>query len=214
MKLPTRKIQVLASWLVSFSLFASCQIMVDATGPARTRTRNPTSGRSGSTGRKLPLRVAIERHAATLDEQGKTTVDFILTNTSNATLILPIWLHPVDLEPTDAPTSYAIDALRLFITVGKDGTRVLPGGTELYGNGQSSKTVAKLAPKESLRVKTRVAIPSTGSGEAMNEILVAHVVLDHQVVKTRNGETSEDDQELGYATSSEFTAMTMQAAHN
>ena len=87
---------------------------------------------------------------------------------------------------------------------------MLSGGANLYGSRTSPETLVKLAPGESIRVLTRAALQQASSLEGTGEgVFVGHAVLDEEIVKTSNGETFEDTQEVGSATSGEYTLQSL-----
>ena len=77
------------------------QLTVDATGPIRGRKREAIQGHGGGVGRKLPLKVAIWTTGSPPDENGKTLVEFVLTNSGRATSLFryhptpAIWSLPI-----------------------------------------------------------------------------------------------------------------------
>lgn len=183
--------------LLLSSLAAMGQLVVDATIPARGLLRNPTAGRSGSIGRKLPLLVVLGPEGPVPDKNGMPGVVFTLTNTAKTEMTLPISLHPRDLEPSDPSTSYTVEVLSLYVTSDKGQDSTPSGRIDLYGSTSSPATLAKLGPGESIRVLTRLSLPP-------EEILVGHAVLDHQTVRTSNGQTTEDTEERGFALSAKY----------
>jgi len=190
---------------------ATGQLVVDAAVPVHARLWNPVAGHSGSIGRKLPLQVVIEIRGVPQQDGGTTEVVFNLTNMGKTPFTLPISPHPGDLEPSDANTDYRVEKLSLYVTLGKRQDTLLSGKAELYGSPDSPASMARLAPSESLRVRTRVSLPWNSSREkGGEEILVGHAVLDDQQVRSSNGETIEDDQELGSAASEEYTPSSLQ----
>lgn len=195
---------------VLLSLPASGQLEVDATGPIPGRVRTPTAGRSGSLGRKLALQVVMETTGSPPNDSQMTTVRFTLTNTSKTVLTLPISPHPRDLEPSDPSTSYSIEVLSLYVTSGKKQDSMLRGRADLYGRHTSPESFVKLAPGESLRVLTQIEFPHPKDpSEATEEIFVGHAVLDDETVKSLGDQTVEDSQELGAASSVEYTTRSL-----
>jgi len=92
------------------------------------------------------------------------------------------------------------------MTSGKEQISMLSGRSDLYGNLNSPETLVDLAPGESIRVLTRVALPQDSSSEGTGEeTLVGHAVLENEVVKTNNGSTSADSQEVGSVISAGYT---------
>ena len=204
------KLEALRSFTFSISVTLCsaammAQVTIDATVPIRGRIRNPTAGHGGSVGRKLPLRVELETRGSPPDEKGLTEVEFILANTGKEPLTLPISPHPGDMEPSDPKVSYTLQVLHLYVTSDKRQELTISGRTDLYGKRDSPEAFVKLAPGESIRVLTRVALPTDPSlNGAAQAVFVAHVVLDDETIKTRDGQTTEDTQEVGSAGSSEY----------
>jgi hypothetical protein len=201
----------LTSLWIAFILLAtavaSSQLTVDATGPARERRRQPKSGSGGSIGRKLPMNVAIEIRDPKQNAAGEVLAVFVLTNSSKEKLTIPVSPNPGDFEPEDPEASYALKCLSLYITSDRAQNRALLPETNLYGSVDSSGTMATLAPGESLRVLARVKLPAESSKpETSAPVFVAHVIFSTETIRTINGRTVVDTEEIGSATSSEYTA--------
>src|SRR6266446_3707349 len=96
------RVLLLNTSLVLFSVGASCQMTVDAIHPTHERTRQPTMGGGGGSGRKLPLRVSVEFRGPSHDGNGKAIMEFILTNSGKTEFTIPVSPNPGDLEPPDA----------------------------------------------------------------------------------------------------------------
>ena len=186
--------------LLTMSAFG--QLVVDATVPIRGRLRNPTAGTSGSIGRKLAMQIAIETTRTSPNDSWRAEVDFILKNTGKVVLTLPLSPHPGDLEPANA--RYSVEVLSLYVTSGKRQDSLLSGRTSLYGSRVSPETLVKLAPGESIRVLTRIGVPQDSAGTA-DQVFVGHASLEHQTVKTTNGQTIDNTREVGSASSSDRT---------
>lgn len=187
------------------SQLALGQLVVDATVPIRNRLRNPTSGRAGSIGRKLPLQITINVNNP-VNDTGMTTVDFMLTNTSKEAITLPISLHPRDFEPVDPTLSYTVRVLSLVVTSGSKQQLALSGKTDLYGSQAYPESWIKLAPGESLRVLTRATLRrDVIPGHDQTGTVAGHISLVDQTISNSNSETSEDSEELGSADSADFT---------
>jgi hypothetical protein len=205
MRPTTARLFMLGASGLFFATVALGQLTVDATGPIRERHREATSGRGGSVGRKLPLQVAIETTGAPPDENGKTVVDFILTNTGKNDLTLPISPHPRDLQPSDPKARYTVRCLGLRMSSGKAPWTIFPGGADLYGRDSIPGTLITLAPGESIRVLTRVALPRNSAPNSGAGVFVAGAILNGETIKIVNGQTVSDMQEIGSAGSSEYT---------
>ncbi len=197
---------------VVFSATAAlAQLTVDATGPVRERHRNPTSGRGGSASRRLPLEVAIRVHDRSNDIKEKIDVEFILTNVGETSLTLPISPNPGDLEPKDPSATYTVLYLNVFLTSdqGPKGGRqstVLSGGAGLYGQPVFPQTLATLAPGESLKVMTQVAVPPapTAMGARRAVVLVGHAWLYEQTLTPVDNQLTLENKEVGSASSVDY----------
>jgi hypothetical protein len=184
------------------------QLTVDATGPIRGRKREAIQGHGGGVGRKLPLKVAIWTTGSPPDENGKTLVEFVLTNSGTSDLALPVSPHPGDLEPSDPKAVYTVMTLGLRISLSeKPGT--FPGGADLYGSAAFPGTLVNLAPGDSIRVLTRVALPEGGDAAPGAETFDASASLVNQTLKTVNGQIVSDSQEVGFARSPEYTPQSL-----
>jgi hypothetical protein len=196
---------MLSASVILLVIAALGQLTVDATGPIRERRREPASGRGGSIGRKLPLQVAIETTGAPPDENGKTVVEFVLRNPGKNDLTLPISPHPGDLEPVDPKASYTGRVLGLFVTSDKRQANILSGHAHLYGSDAVPGTLITLAPGESIKVLARVALPRSSPSEPGALVFVGHAMLDNETIKTVNWQAIFNRQEIGSASSPEYT---------
>ncbi len=178
------------------------QITVDATVPIRKRVRETMAGRGSGTGRRLPVKVAIEVYGYPIASE-RTRVDFVLTNSGKEDIILPVSPHPGDFEPTDPKSSYAVKLLNLYVTSDKNHRTLLPGGADLYGNRAFPDSLVRLGPGDSMRVLTRVALPTKG------EAFVADIMLIDQSVKIVGGEGLTETNLVGSATSQEYTLQSL-----
>src|SRR5208337_3335962 len=107
--------------LCIFAIFtpaAVAQMVVDATGPAHSRMRNPTAGHVGSIGRKLPVELRVKVGALSSDFAENHEVEFIIVNLSKEDLTIPVSPNPGDLEPADPKVSYRLKFMRLYLTTG------------------------------------------------------------------------------------------------
>jgi hypothetical protein len=178
------------------------QLTVDATGPIRNRTREATRSSGGGVGRKLPLQVAIKATISAPDENGRTLIEFILTNSGAKALTLPVSPHSADLEPSDPRVAYTVLTLGLRVFLGKKPGVIFPGGADLYGSVSVPATVVTLAPGDSIRVLTKVAMSGSES-----ETFVATASLNNETLRTVKGELLLESQEIGFATSGEYTRL-------
>jgi hypothetical protein len=186
------------------AIASSGQITVDATGPIRQRVREVSVGRGGGVGRKIPLRVVIAVLGG-WDDKGKIEVDFTLTNIGKDELTIPISPNPGDLEPADPKASYMVESFALRIAPREKPGGILPGGADLYGSPRLPETLTTLAPGDSVRVLTRVALPRVPSAEEGTVVFVASAMLNNERIKTVNGQIVSDLQEIGSASSPEYT---------
>jgi hypothetical protein len=206
---PMKNLLLLSASVIFLITSTLGQLTVDATGPIRESQREEASGRGGSSGggigRKLSIQVAVETTGAPADENGKTVVEFTLTNSGKTDLNVPISPHPGDFEPADPKASYKVEMLSLFITSNKKATDILSGSAHLYGSDAVPGTLLSLATGESIRVLLRVAFAksSTSVGEV---VFVGHATLNNEAIKMVNGQTVLEFQEIGSAASPEYTS--------
>jgi hypothetical protein len=188
---------------VLLSISAPAQLTIDATGPHK-EPRKTSGGRGGGIGRKLPLSVAVEVTVAPVSENGKTIVEFFLTNSGKEGLRIPI--SPDDLEPAGSQADYSFKLLSLYVTSDARRERILPGGAHLYGNDDSA-TLITLAPGEAIRVRAKVALPpASGADKRSTAVFVAHAMLADVTITTVNGKSLMDvTEDLGSAKSPEYT---------
>jgi len=188
------------SLLLSVSLLS--QTVVDATVSIRSRLRPPTSGQAGSSGRKLPIQVALE-FPSQPGADGTTNVTFVLMNDSHTNLVIPVSPHPGDFEPQDKNLAYSVQHLHLYLTCNTDPGSALAGGAQLYGSIARPETLLTVLPGESVRVLATVRVPSKLI-EQRDTLFFGHATLDDETIKTINDETSEDTQEIGFASSAPY----------
>jgi hypothetical protein len=207
MKLTSIGLFIFGASVTFFSMAASSQLTVDATGPIRQRLRPEGVMRAGSIGRKLPLQVSIEVHGTSRKDNGITEVDFILTNSGKDNLVIPISPHPGDLEPANPKITYTVKNLSLFVASHKHERfeSSLAGGAHLYGNEALLGTLFTLAPGRSVRVLTRVAVPPISATDQDGTVaFVAHVMLDEETISMVDGQPFTDSHEIGSAQSLEY----------
>lgn len=194
------------AWVVLTTVAAAGQLTVDATGPIRDRSRPPAGGSAGSIGRKLQLRVALERSDAPQDESGRSLVEFVLTNSGSDLLTLPTSPNPGDLEPEDPNVTYTLSHMSLYVTSDRAEGSVLLPGTNLYGNRGMPGTLVTLSPGETMKVLARVSLgPSPHLATPDARVFVAHATLANETVKTINKRTLSVTQEVGSSTSPDYS---------
>lgn len=188
---------------------ASAQLTVDARGPIHERSRRAESGSGDSIGRKLPLKVDVEINGADPHDTGATLICFVITNTGKDKLTVPISPNPGDLEPADPGAGYTLSRLSFYMTSDKDRRAVLSAETSLYGAQTFPETLLTMAPGESLRVPARVRLFPDKSGAP---VFTAHVSFNTDKIKITGGRTVLHSQEIGSATSAEYTAQDLTGA--
>jgi hypothetical protein len=193
--------------ILIFAVTVSGQLTVDATGPIRQAKRVAARGHGGGIGRKLSLKVAISTTGSPPDQNGKTLVEFVLTNSGTSDLTLPVSPHPGDLEPSDPKAAYTVMTLGLRISLSEK-PGIFPGGADLCGSAAFPGTLVNLAPGDAVRVLTRVTLPET-HGADPDAALVASASLNNETIKTVNGQILSDSQEVGFARSPEYTLQSL-----
>ena len=189
------------------SLSARAQLTVDATNPTHGGWENVTAGRGGGVGRKLPVQLAIEVQGTPFNAaNGRTTLDFVFTNSGKGDLTVPISPHPEDIHSTGSYTTLAF-----YVTSDKRGEKMLQGGPDrhnpyiiLFGSRSFPATLATLTPGNSNRVRTELAIPQTSAANPTATVFVAHAMMDDVTVTTVNGQPVSNSKEIGIAASSEY----------
>ena len=208
MKLQNRSFTLVAS--VVFSVLPALgQLTVDATGPIREMRRTASVGSGGGFGRKVPLQLTMKTTGAPPDEDGKTTVEFSLTNSGKTDLIIPISPHPGDLESADPNASNSLRVVGLSVTADKKQAKVLPGQAYLYGSDTVPGSLVSVGPGESIRVLARVALPRAPATETEGPVFVGHASLNNLTFKIMNGKSVFDMQQIGSSSSTEYTAQTL-----
>jgi hypothetical protein len=180
------------------------QATVDASGPIREGTRIASQGRGGGVGKTLPLKVAIEINVPSPDLNGKTLLEFVLTNSGKDELTLPVSPNPGDFEPSDRKVGYTVMTLALLVGMSKRPGVLFPGGADLFGNAAHPGTLMVLAPGDSLRVLARVALPPVS--ELDGERFDGTASLASETIKTVEGKLIFDSREIGFARSRDYTA--------
>lgn len=191
---------LLLASLTTTLLTLPAQTVIDATGAVRARTRNPTSGRGGGAGRKLPLQIALELSPPSSEPEGRSKVTFVLTNIGQKDIVIPNSPHPGDFEPKDKSQSYGVQHLHLYLTSNTSEGSALPGGAHLYGNVDHPATLLTLAPAQSVQIIVSVRISREGTAAGTTS-LIGHAALTTETLKTADDQTSVDSEETGSATS-------------
>jgi hypothetical protein len=191
------------------STVSMCQATVDATGPVRERARVASMGRGGGVGKKIPLRVAIAVLGG-WDDSGKIEVDFTLTNAGKDAVTIPISPNPGDFEPADPKAGYTVTSLSLQVIPHKRPGGILAGGAVVYGSSKLPETLMTLAPGDSVRVLTRVALPQISSAEEEDTVaFVASAMLNSETIKTVGGQSVSEMHEIGSAYSPEYNLQSL-----
>lgn len=189
------------------------QITVDATRP-RGKLRDTVGGSGGGVGRKLPFQVAVEIQGAPFNgKDGKTVLEFILTNSGKAEVMIPVSPNPGDMGSADS-----FRELALYMTFGKKDDpwgkdrQLLQAGADphnpfvfLYGSDAVPGTLSALAPGESVHVRAEIAIPHVSVTDLGNRSFVAHAMMHDETMRTAEGKLLMDSREIGSATSPEYT---------
>jgi hypothetical protein len=182
--------------LASLSSFAQT---VDARGPNREATTRVDAGHGGSIGRTLQLSISVEVPHSTANSDGTYDVFFLLTNIGDTDLVLPVSPHPRDFEIDDPTKSHSVKHLSLYLTTDKQPELAL-WGAHLYGNPTVSVSLTTLKPAATLRILTKLSMPS----DTGRRSVTAHAVLNVEMIKSRNGEAFADSEEIGSAHSRMF----------
>ena len=161
-------------------LSAVGQLTVDATGPNTfKKLREPDTGRGGGPGRRVPVQVAMGSTGAPTDENGKTMIEFILTNSGKANLEITD-LSPSPRFRTSRHQSHLhrSNSGSVYHVKQRPNPICLRVGFSLYGNDGIPGTLMRLTSGQSLRVIVRVAIPSASAESQSGEVvLVGHVKI-------------------------------------
>jgi hypothetical protein len=201
---PRFALMLMVAWLTATTIPLPAQTIIDATGPVHSRLRNPTSGRAGSTGRRLPIQIALDFPPSPPNSEGILNVSFLLTNGGNKNLTIPISLNPGDLEPKDPKQSYSVEHLHLYVTSNQDAKSVLPGGADLYGSLSQPHTLLTLLPGKSARILIKVRPPREVAGRKGRVLFIGHAALETETLKIVDDQTFADSEEIGSATSEPY----------
>lgn len=198
-----RKLRVPALSAILFGCISLSmgQLVVNATAPYSELRRQPSSGSASSIGRSLPVQVEVEINPERQNGAGMMEVDFVLRNNGEKPILLPVSPNPSELEPSDPDLVYTMQVLTLRLSSSTDLRAELKGGATLFGNANYPGTMLTLAPGQFLRVRSLVAVPSRSTkGSAAN--FTASVDLEKETIRTTNGKTVSESQDLGRAKSS------------
>ena len=195
--------------VILFSILAPAQVTVDATGPVHEGWRNIKPGRGGGTGRKLPVLLAIEVEGTPFNaKNGRTLINFILTNSGKQQLAIPVASNPDDLKSAES-----FRQLSLFVVDKGDKRQAaaVQVGTDprnqyvfLYGAQTVPSTLMALAPGESIRVRAEVALPRGSEGNH-STVFVARAMMSDKKIRTVDGERFMESEVVGTAASSDYT---------
>lgn len=192
--------------VVLFSVGAPAQLIIDATGPHKS-SRKTTHGSGGGIGRKVPLQVAVVTQSSVPRDSGRMVVEFILTNSGEQGLDIPVSPDPDRVDPSSSTATYSFRSLSLSMReegAMQEAERAVPGGAILYGNDKSA-TLVTLGPGDTIKVLVEVALPTDSGADQKGPTLRAWAAVDDVTITTVNGETSWDSREVGYATSPSYT---------
>ena len=134
---------ILATSLIAAS---AGQLTVDATGPIHQRRREPASGSGGGIGRKLPLKVTIQFVGKPSGEAAGDKIEFIITNSGDKEIQVPLSPNPGELEPDNPQKPYTLLRMNVFLTsdtgTGSERHEVLStGGAHLFGETSVPATI-------------------------------------------------------------------------
>jgi hypothetical protein len=104
--------------------------------------------------------------------------------------------------------------LCLGISPSKKPGVIFLGGADLYGSAALPGTLMNLAPGDSIRVLTRVALPEVGGAGPRTETFDASASLVYETIRTVNGQIFSDSQEVGFAKSREYTIESLSRLHD
>lgn len=195
-----------------FSCSALGQLTVDATGPHKAPDFGISGGSGGGVGRNLTLQVTVKIDGIPYSAgDGRTVVDFTLTNSGKENIFVPVSPDPEDVGSATSfrELSLSITAETKYKLAGKD-RKLLQAETEshnqfinLYG---VQGTLFALAPGQSMHVLGEVALPHVSEANQQSGVFVAHVMLDDNYIKTVSNKRLMDSREVGIATSREYKA--------
>lgn len=192
---------------------AAAQLVIDATGPHKDALRKNLRGTGGGVGRKLPLQVAVVIQSRVPREDGSLVLEFIVTNSGNEGLRIPISPDPTQVEPSPPAASYSFRSLGFSLRIDgatSESERQVGRAVFLYGNDQSGTTIT-LAPGETIRVLAEVALPADPGPNEKGPTLTAWASIDEVTITAANRESTYDSREVGYATSPRYTLQSLYA---
>jgi hypothetical protein len=197
---------VLATCLIAAS---AGQITVDATGAVHERRREPAGGSGGGIGRRLPLTVTIEYLGKPSAEAGRYKVKFIIANSGDSNIEVPLSPNPGDLEPDNPQKPYTLLRMNVFLTsdtgTGSERHEVMcAGGALLFGEMSVPTTTVKLSRGQSIHVLAFTEPPIRQTSSAATKV-VAHVVLTEETITPNGTKTVAQSREIGSATSEDYS---------
>lgn len=192
---------------------ATAQITIDTTTQVRKEWKREgvRIGGGGGIGRKLQLQIAIEIAGTPFNgSNGRTILDFVITNTGSREISLPVSTNGTDVE---SAVSFRHAAVFVeYMSSDKHHGVVLQSGPDsknpyvsLYGADSVPGTMKTLAPGESMRIRAEVALPNPTREEVSGRTLVARFMLDDETIVTRDGHRFLEAKEVGSASSVEYT---------
>lgn len=198
--------------MVLLSCSARAQVTIDATGPTHGAWNNIKAGRSGGTGRKLPLQVTIAVNGTPFNaSHGRTVLDFTLTNSGKQNIRIPVSPNADELNSVKS-----FRQLWLYVTSDTKYEKVLNGGGDphspfinLYGSDAVPSTLTTLAPGDSIRVRAEVALPQVSGADSGSTAFVAHAMMYDKTIKNIAGKPFMDSLEIGMATSPQYRLQTL-----
>jgi hypothetical protein len=190
-----------------FSIAVYSQQVVDATVPVKNLHWSTQGGSGGSAGQRIPLLVTV-RAIGVPDTTGKAKIEFVLTNTGENDLKIPVSPQPAELEPTDPNTDYTVTHLGLFITEANR-AKVLKGTADLYGKPNTALSLINLPRGHYIRVQANVWFPHISEAEKSTLSFKVGAIEDYELFRNRDGRRVLDSQEIGSSFSKEFTIQSL-----
>ena len=131
-------------------------------------------------------------------------MDFMLTNTGNRRIDLPLLPNPADVEPPGSTKKYRVLSLGFILTIGDDRAGDAPG-VSLLGSASVPGSIIALDPGKSIVIKGRLVMPARlRRGDWTFLGVVAHAILAEETITVVTGHASSDSQVLGVVDSSVY----------